>query len=119
MAGQLTAFSNSRSSVHGRKHKQAKAPKINVKSVPGKPLEIELEPIEAVRLLSTFGTADPGFASLMLSGLINASYRKDQAHLPGSGDINDALAAITGVAARDEIEGMLVHRVKRIVQGSG
>ena len=107
MAGQLTAFSNSRSSVHGRKHKQAKAPKINVKSVPGKSLKIEMEPIDGVRLLSAFGTADAGFANLMLSGLINACCSK----VPESEDVNDALAAVTGVAARDEIEGMLATQM--------
>jgi hypothetical protein len=111
MAGQLTEIPNARSSGKSGGDKQAKAPKIKVKSTPGKPLEIDMEPTEAVRLLSTFGTADPGFASLMLSGLINASYRKDQAHLAGSGDINDALAAVTGVAARDEIEGMLATQM--------
>jgi hypothetical protein len=59
MAEQLTEFPNARSSGNGGGHKQAKAPKIKVKSVPGKPLKIDIEPIEAVRLLSAFGTV-PG-----------------------------------------------------------
>ena len=109
MAGQLTEFPNARSSGKGGKHKPAKAPKVKVKSVRGKSLKIDMEPIEAMRLLSAFGTDDPGFASLMLNGLINASCSK--AHLPGSGDINDALAAVTGVEARDEIEGMLATQI--------
>ena len=59
-----------------------------------------------MRLLSAFGTAEPGFASLTLSGIINAACEGSPARLPGSGPINDALAATTGVGARDEIEGM-------------
>jgi hypothetical protein len=42
----------------------------------------------------------------MLSGIINAACEGSPARLPGSGPINDALAATTGVGARDEIEGM-------------
>jgi len=115
MAGQITEFPNARSSGNGGGEKQVKAPKIKLESPAGKSLKIEMEPIDGVRLLSAFGTADAGFANLMLSGLINACCSK----VPESEDVNDALAAVTGVAARDEIEGMLVHRVKRIVQGSG
>ena len=76
MAGQLTEFPNGRSSGDDGAYKQAKAPKIKVKSTPGKPHTIDMEPVEAVRLLSTFGTADIGFASLMLSGVMNASCSK-------------------------------------------
>ena len=32
-----------------------------------------MQPIDAVRLMSAFGTAEPGFATLMLSGIINAA----------------------------------------------
>ena len=66
-----------------------------------------MEPIDGVRLLSAFGTADAGFANLMLSGLINACCSK----VPESEDVNDALAAVTGVDARDEIEGMLATQM--------
>jgi hypothetical protein len=107
MAGQLTEFPNARSPGKSGGDKQAKPPKIKVKSTPGKPHTIDMEPIEAVRLLSTFGTADPGFASLMLSGVMNASCSK----VPGSEDGNDALAAVSGIGARDEIEGMLATQM--------
>jgi hypothetical protein len=60
----------------------------------------------AVRLLSAFGTLEPGFASLMLSAVINTACDGGPAHPPGSGDINNALAAVTGIGVRDEIEGM-------------
>jgi hypothetical protein len=87
-----------------------KPPKITVKSVRG-PLDIDIEPVDAVRLLSAFGTAEPGFASLMLSGIINAACEGGPTRLPKAGDINDALAAATGIGARDEIEGMLATQM--------
>ena len=74
-----------------------------MKSVPGKLLKIDIEPIEAVRLLSAFGTAELSFASLMLSGVINVACDKRK---PESARINEALAAVTGIGAGDEIEGM-------------
>src|SRR5215470_9652796 len=70
MAGQITEFPNARSSGNGGGEKQVKAPKIKLKSPAGKSLKIEMEPIDGVRLLSAFGTADAGFANLMLTGLI-------------------------------------------------
>jgi hypothetical protein len=88
-----------------------KPPKITVKSVRGRPLDIDMEPVDAVRLLSAFGTAEPGFVSLMLNGIINAACEGGPAHVPRSEHINDALAAATGIGARDEIEGMLATQM--------
>jgi hypothetical protein len=107
MAGEITEFPNARSSGAGGGHKQARAPKIKVKSVPGKPLKIDMEPNDAVRLLSAFGTAEAGFANLMLSGIINAACSKR----PGSEDVNATLAAVTGIEACDEVEGMLATQM--------
>jgi hypothetical protein len=98
---------DARTSGGGGEQHERKSPKIKVKSAPGKPLNIDMQPIDAVRLMSAFGTAEPGFASLMLSGIINAACDRERSHRLGSGDINDTLAAVTGVGARDEIEGML------------
>lgn len=70
-----------------------------------------MEPIEAVRLLSTFGTAELGFVSLMLNGLLNAACDGGAARPPGSQEVNDALAAVTGVGARDETEGILATQM--------
>ena len=92
-------------------HRAGKPPKITAKSVPGRPLEIDMQPIDAVRLLSAFGTAEPDFASLMLSGVVNAVCEGGPAHLPESGDINAALAAVTGIAALDETEAMLATQM--------
>jgi hypothetical protein len=61
--------------------------------------------------LSAFGTADPGFANLMLSGIINAGCDRRLAGSPEAGDINEALAAVTGIEARNEIEGMLATQM--------
>src|SRR5947209_6496218 len=109
MVTQVTEFPNVRNSGDHDGHKRAKAPKIKVALAPGRPHKINMEPIEAVRLLSTFGTADLGFASLMLSGLINASCSK----VLESEDVNDALAAVSGIGARDEIERMLATQTQR------
>jgi hypothetical protein len=90
---------------------QRKSPKITIKSVSDKPPEIDMESADAMRLLSAFGTAEPGFATLMLSGIINAACEGGPTRLPKAGDINDALAAATGIGARDEIEGMLATQM--------
>jgi hypothetical protein len=50
---------DARSSGNGGEHHERKPPKIKVKSTPGKSLKIDMQPIDAVRLLSAFGTADP------------------------------------------------------------
>ena len=54
---------DTRTSGNGREQRDRKAPKITVKSAPGKPLNIDMQPIDAVRLMSAFGTAEPGFAT--------------------------------------------------------
>jgi hypothetical protein len=48
---------------------------------------------------------------LMLSGIINAACDGDTAHPPESEYINNALAAVTGIGARDEPEGMLATQM--------
>jgi len=103
---------DARTSGSGGEHHERKPPKIKVRSAPGKSLKIDMQPIDAVRLLSAFGTSEPGFASLMLSGIINAACDGSRAHLPpGPEDINDALAAVAGIGARDETEGMLATQM--------
>jgi hypothetical protein len=47
----------------------------------------------------------------MLSGIINAGCDRRQAGSHEAGDINEALAAVTGIGARDEIEGMLATQM--------
>ena len=96
MTGQVTELRNVRTADNGNTDRAMRAPTIKLKSMPGKPLGIDMEPIDALRLLSTFGTAEPGFANLMLSGLINAACDGGAAHPPGSREVNDALAGNLG-----------------------
>ena len=102
---------DTRTSGNGREHRDRKAPSMTVKWAPGKPLNIHMQSIDAVRLMSAFGTAEPGFASLMLSCIINAACDRGAAGVPEAGAINEALAAVAGIGARDEIEGMLATQM--------
>src|SRR5262245_60166406 len=104
MTGQITELRDAPTSDNGNIDRAVKAPTIKLKSLPGEALGIDMEPLDAVRLLSTFGTAERGFALLMLSGLINAACDGGAAHPPESREVNDALAAVTGIGARDETE---------------
>jgi hypothetical protein len=61
--------------------------------------------------MSALGTAEPGFANLMLGNIINAACDGGSARPPGEEDINRALAAVSGIGARDEIEGMLATQM--------
>jgi hypothetical protein len=108
---QATELVDTEISGSGGKHRKRKPPKITVKSAPGKPLDLDMEPIDAVRLVSAFGTAEPSFASWMLNAIINAACDGGPAHPPGAEAINDALAAVTGIGARDETEGMLATQM--------
>jgi hypothetical protein len=47
----------------------------------------------------------------MLNGIINAACDGGSANPPGAEAINDALAAVTGIGARDETEGMLATQM--------
>jgi len=105
---QLTELGKQRNTGNGGEPRERKPPKIRLKLIPGAPVEVHMEPIDAVRLLSAFGTAELSFASLMLSGVINVACDKRE---PESGEINDALAAVTGIGAGDEIEGMLAAQM--------
>jgi hypothetical protein len=93
------------------KRARRKAPTITVKSVRDKPLQISLDPVEAERLMSALGTVELGFANLMLGGIINAACDGGSARPPGEEDINRVLAAVTGIGARDETEGMLATQM--------
>jgi len=44
-----------------------------VKSARGKPLQIDMAPVDAAQLMSAFGTVEPRFANLMLSSIINTA----------------------------------------------
>lgn len=61
--------------------------------------------------MAVFGSAEPAFANLMLSGLLNAACDGSSSNPPTEQDINRALASVTGVGARDEVEGMLATQM--------
>src|SRR4051812_32347669 len=82
------------------------------KAAPGNPLTIrELSPIQLARFMSAFGTVEPAFANLMLSGLLNAACDGSSNNPPSEQDLNRALAAVTGIGARDETEAMLATQM--------
>jgi len=108
---QATELLDARTSGIGAEQRARKSPRIMVKSAPGEPLDIDMKPIDVDRLLSAFGTAEWGFASLMISGVIDAACDNGLAHPSGSTEINGALAAVTGIGARDETEGMLATQM--------
>jgi hypothetical protein len=87
-----------------------KAPKI-AQSGHGKSLKYDIDPVDAMRLISAFGTVEPAFANLMLRAIIDAAADGSPSRPPGIEDINRALAAVTGIEARDEIEGMLATQM--------
>ena len=91
-------------------HRERKAPKIT-QSSRGNSLGYDIEPADALRLISTFGTVEPAFANLMLIAVINATADGNPSRPPGCERINGALAAISGIGAQDEIEGMLATQM--------
>jgi hypothetical protein len=97
---------------HDRKRNRRRAPKLKVISKPGKPLGIDFGSlVEVTRLMSAFGTSEIDHANLMLYGIVNAACAGSRENPPSEGDINRLLAAVTGIGATDETEGMLATQM--------
>jgi hypothetical protein len=95
-----------------RKRDRPRAPKARVKSAPRKPLQLDFpSAVEIIRFMSAFGTSEAAFANLMLHGILNAACVGGPENPPSEQDINRALAAVTGIGASDEIEGMLATQM--------
>ena len=95
-----------------RKRNRRRAPKIKVISKPGGPLGIHWSsPVEQARFMSAFGTCECAHAELMLAGLLNAACDGSGENPPSERVINEILAAVTGIGAKDEIEGMLATQM--------
>jgi hypothetical protein len=95
-----------------RNRNRRRAARVQVKSKPRKPLEIDPPSlVELARLTSAFGTSDIDHAYLMLRGIVEAGCDRSPANPPSERDINEALAAVTGIGAKDEIEGMLATQM--------
>jgi hypothetical protein len=95
-----------------RRRNRQRAAKAQVRSKPHKPLDIDFaSPVEFTRFMSAFGTSELAHAYLMLNGIVNAVCEGSPANPPSERQINQALAAVTGIGARDEIEGMLATQM--------
>jgi len=55
MTGQVTELRNVRTADNGNTDRAMRAPTIKLKSMPGKPLGIDMEPIDALRRSRLFG----------------------------------------------------------------
>ena len=110
------------------------APRLSVESVPDQPLEVMQvddagRPVGNAGLALAFGTTEEGVASALLGHLINAAVAGSFDDPPSEKDINEALAMVHGIGARDEVEGMLAvqmvgthyaaTRALRRLKGSG
>jgi hypothetical protein len=100
-----------RSLLEDRYKNYRRSPRVSLQSAPGKPLNLDYSPIDGARLMATFGTLDPGFANLMLTGLLNAACDGGSSNPPSERALNQVLAAATGIGARDEVEGMLATQM--------
>jgi hypothetical protein len=95
-----------------RKRNRRRAPRLQVVSKPGKPLVINFgSPVERTRLMSAFGTSELAHTELMFSGIVNAACDGSGENPPSERDINRVLAAVTGIGASDETEGMLATQM--------
>ena len=95
-----------------RRHNRRRAPKLQVSSKPDKALGIDFGSlVEATRLMSAFGTSEIDHAELMLNGIVNAACHGSRENPPSECDINRVLAAVTGIGATDETEGMLATQM--------
>ena len=54
-----------------------------------------------------FGTSERAHADQMLYGILNAACDASRGNPPSERDINQVLAAVAGIGAKDEIERML------------
>ena len=58
-----------------------------------------------------FGTSERAHADLMLYGILNAACDASRGNPPSERDINQVLAAVAGIGAKDEIERMLATQM--------
>jgi hypothetical protein len=93
-----------------RNRNRRRAPRLQVISKPGEPLDMDFGSfVEATRFMSAFGTSEIHHALLMLSGIVNAVRHGSPKN--SELDINGLLAAVSGIGATDETEGMLATQM--------
>jgi hypothetical protein len=92
-----------------------RAPRVKLDHRPPKPADIATadgEPhTSEVARLAAFGTTSSDFCSRTLQELLEAGCRGTQSQPFTEVDVNGALAAMHGIAPRDEIEGMLATQM--------
>jgi len=88
------------------------APKLKLISKPSKLLVIQFgSPVEQARFIFAFGTSERAHADQMLYGILNAACDASRGNPPSERDINQVLAAVAAIGAKDEIEGMLATQM--------
>jgi hypothetical protein len=96
---------------HDRKRNRRCAPKIKVISKPSRPLGIRFgPPVEQARFMSAFGTSERAHAELMLDGILNAACDGSRENPPSERVINQVLAAVTGIGAKDNLRRSLSRK---------
>lgn len=90
-------------------------PKLKVKNTPGNITNISTQSedaaVNAVSLMSSFGTTSSEFASYSLRELIDASCSGNKVRPYSEEDVNGIVAAMHGINPKDEIEGMLASQM--------
>jgi hypothetical protein len=95
-----------------RDRNRRRAPRLQVISKPDEPIRVDFGSlVEATRFMSAFGTSEIDHAFLMLSGILNAACDGSPKNPPSERDINQVLAAVAGIGATDETEGMLATQM--------
>jgi hypothetical protein len=93
-----------------RYRNRRRAPRLQVISKPGEPFDIDFGSlVEATRFMSAFGTSEFDHAFLMLSGIVDAARHGSPKN--SEREINRLLAAVSGIGATDETEGMLATQM--------
>ena len=97
-----------------RRQARPRAPRVKLKQEPGGPARIEPthpDPVVGtVALHEAFGTAETAFADRLLRQLL-AAVQRDGAAPPDEGTANALLAALHGIAPRDETEALLAAQM--------
>ncbi len=98
-----------------RRKSRPAAPQLKVTHKPPSPLKIEFggpNPVVGqVTLEQALGTVSPAFADMILRHLINGACDGSNSKPISEPDLNGALAAMHGIAPRDEAEAMLAAQM--------
>src|SRR4051812_7610290 len=91
-----------------RKKTRRRAPRLAVHQQEGSRLQVMLA---GVRLMNALGTTDLDLAECLASQIVNAANLQASNEPVSVANLNAALAAVTGIAPRDEAEAMLAAQM--------